>query len=365
MGLSYLITDKLYIMVVNKKKFIAPNTCVGKRADSVIHELMPEYSRAKIQSWIKKGFIKIDLENFTTKKKMIGGELIDIDIQPEEQANQFDPEDIALDIVYDDDDIIVINKPTNMVVHPAAGNWSGTLLNGILYHFPKNAVLPRAGIVHRLDKNTTGLMVIAKNEIAQFNLIKQLQSKSVYREYRAIVWGQVMVKKGVIDKPIGRHPNVRVKMAVNRVNGKEAVTHYEVLERFSIHTYLKCILKTGRTHQIRVHMQDNKSPIVGDSTYGLKKIIPTRSMTENFKNKTLKFERQALHAKALGLVHPMTKKSLKWEVDLPDDMKDLLELIREESEEDSLEEGFKINKDFYVSGDQVYEDNDDLEFDDE
>jgi len=352
-------------MVVNKKKFIAPNNCVGKRADSVIHELMPEYSRAKIQSWIKKGFIKIDLENFTTKKKMIGGELIDIDIQPEEQANQFDPEDIALDIVYDDDDIIVINKPTNMVVHPAAGNWSGTLLNGILYHFPKNAVLPRAGIVHRLDKNTTGLMVIAKNEIAQFNLIKQLQSKSVYREYRAIVWGQVMVKKGVIDKPIGRHPNVRVKMAVNRVNGKEAVTHYEVLERFSIHTYLKCILKTGRTHQIRVHMQDNKSPIVGDSTYGLKKIIPTRSMTENFKNKTLKFERQALHAKALGLVHPMTKKSLKWEVDLPDDMKDLLELIREESEEDSLEEGFKINKDFYVSGDQVYEDNDDLEFDDE
>jgi len=352
-------------MAVNKKKIIVPDAYVGQRADSVIHELMPEYSRAKIQSWIRKGFIKIDLQNFTTKKKIIGGELVDIDIQPEEQSSQFAPEDLALNIVYDDDDIIVINKPTNLVVHPAAGNWSGTLLNGILYHFPKNSELPRAGIVHRLDKNTTGLMVVAKTEIAQFNLIKQLQSKTVYREYRAIVWGQVMVKSGVIDKPIGRHPHNRVKMAVNSINGKDAITHYEVLERFSIHSYLKCVLKTGRTHQIRVHMQDNKSPIVGDPTYGLKKIIPTRSMTENFKNETLKFARQALHAKALGLIHPVTKKSLKWEVDLPDDMKNLLELIREESEQDALEESFKINKDFYVSGEQVYEDIEDLTFDDE
>ena len=351
-------------MVVNKKKFIVPNTYVGKRADLVIHALMPEYSRAKIQSWIKKGFIKIDLENFTNKRKVIGGELIDIDIQPEEQDNQFEPENISLDIVYEDDDIFVINKPTGLVVHPAAGNWSGTLLNGILYHFPKNSELPRAGIVHRLDKNTTGLMVVAKNEIAQLNLIKQLQSKSVYREYRAIVWGQVMVKSGVIDKPIGRHPHVRVKMAVNNINGKEAVTHYEVLERFSIHTYLKCILKTGRTHQIRVHMQDNKCPIVGDPIYGLKKIIPTKSMTENFKNETLKFERQALHAKVLGLIHPTTKKPLKWEVDLPEDMKSLLELVREESEKDLLEENFEIDKNFYVSDDQSLEDNDDLEFND-
>ncbi|MDA9642486.1 23S rRNA pseudouridine(1911/1915/1917) synthase RluD [Nitrosomonadales bacterium] len=352
-------------MAINKKNFVVPNKYVGQRSDSVIHELMPEYSRAKIQSWIKKGFIKIDSEKFTTKRKLIGGELIDVDIQPEEQANQFEPEDLAIDIVYDDEDILVINKPANLVVHPAAGNWSGTLLNGILYHFPKNYKLPRAGIVHRLDKNTTGLMVVAKNEVAQFNLVKQLQSKSVYREYRAIVWGQVMVKSGVINKPIGRHPHIRVKMAINNINGKEAVTHYEVLERFSIHTYLKCILKTGRTHQIRVHMQDNKSPIVGDPSYGLKKIIPTKAMTENFKNKTLKFERQALHAKALGLIHPITKKSLKWEVDLPDDMKNLLELIREESEQDLSEESFKINKDFYVSGEQVYEDNGDLEFDDE
>ena len=352
-------------MAVNKKKFKIPNSYVGKRADSAIHELMPEYSRAKIQSWIKKGFIKIDLENFTTKRKLIGNELIEVDIQEEEQNNQFKPEDIHLDIVYEDDDIIVINKPANLVVHPAAGNWSGTLLNGILYHFPRNSSLPRAGIVHRLDKNTTGLMVVAKNEIAQQNLVKQLQSKTVHREYRAIVWGQVMIKSGVINKPIGRHQHVRIKMAVNNINGKEAVTHYEVLERFSIHTYLKCVLKTGRTHQIRVHMQDNKSPIVGDPTYGLKKIIPTKSITEDFKNKTLKFERQALHAKVLGLIHPTTKKSHKWEVDLPEDMKNLLELIRKESEKNQLAERFEIDNTFYVRNSQIINENDGLDFDDE
>jgi len=352
-------------MVVNKKKFIIPNTCVGKRADLVIHELMPEYSRARIQSWIKKSFITIDSDSFSPKRKVIGGELVDIDIQPEEQANQFEPEDLSLDIIYEDDDIFVINKPANIVVHPAAGNWSGTLLNGILFHYPNNASLPRAGIVHRLDKNTTGLMVVAKNEIAQLDLVKQLQSKSVYREYRAIVWGQVMTKNGIINKPIGRHPSVRVKMAVNRINGKDAITHYEVLERFSIHTYLKCMLKTGRTHQIRVHMQDNKSPIVGDPTYGLKKIIPTKSMTENFKTTTLKFERQALHAKVLGLIHPKSKKLLKWEVDLPSDMKNLLELIRQESEKDFHEEGFEIDNTFYVRNNQIPDENDDLDFDDE
>jgi len=352
-------------MVANKKKFIIPNTCVGKRADLVIHELMPEYSRARIQSWIKKSFITIDSDSFSPKRKVIGGELVDIDIQPEEQANQFEPEDLSLDIIYEDDDIFVINKPANIVVHPAAGNWSGTLLNGILFHYPNNASLPRAGIVHRLDKNTAGLMVVAKNEIAQLDLVKQLQSKSVYREYRAIVWGQVMTKNGIINKPIGRHPSVRVKMAVNRINGKDAITHYEVLERFSIHTYLKCMLKTGRTHQIRVHMQDNKSPIVGDPTYGLKKIIPTKSMTENFKTTTLKFERQALHAKVLGLIHPKSKKLLKWEVDLPSDMKNLLELIRQESKKDFHEEGFEIDNTFYVRNNQIPDENDDLDFDDE
>jgi len=355
-------------MALNKKKFIVSNSYVGKRADSVIHDLIPEYSRAKIQSWIKKGFIKIDSENFLSKRKIIGGEEIDIEIQPEEQLNKFKPENISLDIIYDDHDLFVINKPTNIVVHPASGNWSGTILNAILYHYPKNSELPRAGIVHRLDKDTSGLMVVAKNEITQMNLIKQLQNKSVYREYRAIVWGQIMIKNGIINKPIGRHSTVRVKMAINNINGKEAETHYEVLERFNIHTYLKCILKTGRTHQIRVHMQDNKSPIVGDQIYGLKKIIPTKSMTENFKNKTLKFKRQALHAKALSLIHPKTKESLRWEVDLPNDMKNLLELIREESEKNFSEGSFEINKSFYINDNNINDNNindDNLEFDDE
>jgi 23S rRNA pseudouridine1911/1915/1917 synthase len=352
-------------MAVNKKKFIIPNAYVGQRADLVIQKLIPEYSRARIQSWIKKSFITIDSVSFSPKKKVIGGELIDIAIQPEEQLNQYEPEDISLDIIYEDEDIFVINKPAGLVVHPAAGNWSGTLLNGILYHYPDNSLLPRAGIVHRLDKNTTGLMVVARNEISQLDLVKQLQSKSVYREYRAIVWGQVMTKSGVIDKPIGRHPSIRVKMAVNNINGKDAITHYEVLERFSIHTYLKCILKTGRTHQIRVHMQDNKSPIIGDPTYGLKKIIPTKSMTENFKNKTLKFERQALHAKVLGLIHPKSKISLKWEVELPSDMKNLLELIRKESKKTIIEEDFEIDNTFYVRNSQIPDENDDLDFDDE
>ena len=352
-------------MEVNKKKFIVPSSYVGKRADFVIHELMPDYSRVRIKSWINKGFIKINSNNFSPTKKMIGGEFVEVYIQSEEQSKQFDAEDIPLDIIYEDADILVINKPANIVVHPAAGNWSGTLLNGILHHYPKNSNLPRAGIVHRLDKNTSGLMVVAKNEISQLDLIKQLQNKNVYREYRAIVWGQVLIKSGTINKPIGRHPSVRVKMAINKINGKDALTQYEVLERFSIHTYLKCTLKTGRTHQIRVHMQDNKSPIVGDPLYGLKKIIPAKSMTENFKNETLKFDRQALHAKALGLIHPKTKEHLKWEIDLPVDMKNLLELIRKESKVDLLEEKFELKDNLYLSDNYSFDENDDLEFEDE
>ena len=352
-------------MEVNKKEFIVPSSYVGKRADLVIHELMPDYSRVRIKSWINKGFIKINSNNFSPTKKMIGGEFVEVYIQSEEQSKQFDAEDIPLDIIYEDADILVINKPANLVVHPAAGNWSGTLLNGILHHYPKNSNLPRAGIVHRLDKNTSGLMVVAKNEISQLDLIKQLQNKNVYREYRAIVWGQVLIKSGTINKPIGRHPSVRVKMAINKINGKDALTQYEVLERFSIHTYLKCTLKTGRTHQIRVHMQDNKSPIVGDPLYGLKKIIPAKSMTENFKNETLKFDRQALHAKALGLIHPKTKEHLKWEIDLPVDMKNLLELIRKESKVDLLEEKFELKDNLYLSDNYSFDENDDLEFEDE
>jgi 23S rRNA pseudouridine1911/1915/1917 synthase len=239
-------------------------------------------------------------------------------------------ENIPLNIIYEDENLFVINKDKNMVVHPAAGNWSGTILNAILFHFPKNKSLPRCGIVHRLDKDTTGLMVVAKDEITQSNLIKQLQSKKVFREYRAIVWGQVLVNKS-IDLPIGRHPSVRTKMAINKNNGKNAVTHYEVLERFIMHSYLRCKLETGRTHQIRVHMNHNTSPIVGDQTYGLKKIIPTKEISLALKEATINFPRQALHSSSLGLIHPKTKEHMRWDIDLPQDMKNLLDLIRHES----------------------------------
>ena len=316
-------------MISEKKEFKVPIELGGTRIDSVIQSLLPEFSRTRIQKWIKDGYVKVDSLHIHPKKKIIGGEYIEIEIQPDEQSYQFEPEAIPLDIVFEDKYILVINKPSNLVVHPAAGNWSGTLLNAILNHSPLNKNLPRAGIVHRLDKNTTGLMVVAKDEVSQQHLVRQLQSKKVNREYRAIVWGQVWKNKS-INEPIGRHPSVRVKMAVNKINGKDSITHYEVLERFGLHSYLRCNLETGRTHQIRVHMQFNDSPIVGDPVYGLKKIIPIKNMTSDLRKAALEFDRQALHAIGLGLIHPFTNEPMKWVIDLPEDMKALLDVIRNE-----------------------------------
>ena len=317
-------------MVSEKKEFKIPIELGGHRIDSAIQFLLPEFSRTRIQKWIKEGYVKVDSLSINPKKKILGGEWIEIQIQPDEQSHQFEPENIPIDIVFEDKYILVINKPSSLVVHPAAGNWSGTLLNGILHHFPSSKTLPRAGIVHRLDKNTTGLMVVAKDELSQQHLVRQLQSKKVKREYRAIVWGQVWKNK-IISQPIGRHPRVRVKMAVNKINGKDSITHYEVLERFGMNSYLRCNLETGRTHQIRVHMEFNESPIVGDPIYGLKKIIPTKAMSSNLKTATLEFDRQALHAIGLGLIHPFTNKPMQWVIDLPADMKSLLDIIRKEA----------------------------------
>tara|TARA_B110000008_G_scaffold279512_1_gene326923 strand:- start:2393 stop:3436 length:1044 start_codon:yes stop_codon:yes gene_type:complete len=332
-----------------KKEFIVPNSYSGKRADIVAQDLMPDYSRVRIQRSMKDGLILCDSKKISPKDKLIGGELLCIEIEPQKSENQFNPEEILLDVIYEDDDILVINKPVGLVVHPGAGNWEGTLLNGIIYRYPENKLLARGGIVHRLDKNTSGLMVVAKNEITQLNLVNQLQSKKVYREYRAIVWGQVAGPK-IIDEPIGRHPTVRTKMAINHINGKKSVTHYEILEKFGMYSYLKCRLETGRTHQIRVHMMHNFSPIVGDPTYGLKKIISTKDLSKKIRDLTIGFPRQALHASSLGLIHPKTKKDMKWEVELPQDMKELLDIIRFESP--LIEDNVKINKyDFYIGDD--------------
>ena len=332
-----------------KKEFIVPDSYSGKRADIVAQALMPEYSRVRIQRSMKDGFILCNNQKISPKEKLIGGELLCIVIQAQGSEDQFNPEEISLNVIYEDDDILVLNKPIDMVVHPAAGNWTGTLLNGIIFHYPGNKSLARGGIVHRLDKNTSGLMVVAKNEITQLSLVKQLQSKKVYREYKAVVWGRVLGGKK-IDQPIGRHPTVRTKMAINHINGKPSVTHYEVLEKFGMYSYLKCRLETGRTHQIRVHMMHNLSPIIGDPTYGLKKIISTKGMTEKLRDLTTSFPRQALHASSLGLIHPKTNKPMRWEAELPQDMKTLLDTIRSESP--LIEENFKTNKyDYYIGDD--------------
>lgn len=214
-----------------------PENLGGQRLDLALQKMLPEHSRSRLQAWIKEGFIQLNGQSVTAKTKVWGGEQVQIDPPPNVQENAFKPEDIPLDIVYEDDALLVINKPAGLVVHPAAGNWGGTLLNALLFHYPALADVPRCGIVHRLDKNTSGLLVVAKTLEAQTSLVRQLQARTVKREYRTIVWGQIW-RNGTVDQPIGRHPHARTKMAVLRT-GKPAVTHYEVLERFGTNTYLR------------------------------------------------------------------------------------------------------------------------------
>ncbi|MCB5187661.1 23S rRNA pseudouridine(1911/1915/1917) synthase RluD [Methylobacillus caricis] len=301
----------------------------GLRLDQALQKLMPEHSRSRIQGWIKDGLVTIANETPTAKLKVWGGEKIEIIPQATPESTAFSAEDIAIDVVYEDDHIIVINKPAGLVVHPAAGNWEGTLLNALLHHAPQLKDIPRAGIVHRLDKDTSGLLVVAKTLAAQTHLVRQLQARTVKREYRTIVWGQVW-RNGKIDQPIGRHSHARTKMAINRM-GKPAVTQYEVLDRFGVHTYMRCMLETGRTHQIRVHMQHLKAPIVGDPVYGIRGILPLRHMSQNLREVLLNFKRQALHAIRLGLIHPATGEPMEWQVELAADMKILLEAMRQEN----------------------------------
>jgi 23S rRNA pseudouridine1911/1915/1917 synthase len=328
-------------MAENKVELIVTELYLGNRADQTISSLMPDISRSKIKQWIDQGYILINDELINPKKKVLTGDRITIFIQNDDKNLQFLPEDIDFDIIYSDNDIAIINKPPGLVVHPADGNWTGTLLNGILKKFPLNKFLPRAGIVHRLDKDTSGLLVIGLNDLAQQSLIYQLQNKTAYREYRAIVWGDIYCS-GKINEPIGRHPKNRIKMSVNKINGKDAVTNYQPIENFTYHSYIKCILETGRTHQIRVHMHHNKTPIVGDQIYGYKKILPfKKNMNKDFVDKLLLFPRQALHAKKLGLIHPTSNKKMLWDIKLPDDFLELLETIRDYS---------SVNKNNELSG---------------
>lgn len=337
----------------------------GERLDIALQKMLPEHSRSRLQAWIKAGLVTLNNEATTAKTKVWGGEKVNVKPQDNPQEQAFLPENIPLDIVYEDDELLVINKPAGLVVHPAAGNWSGTLLNALLYHAPQLAEIPRCGIVHRLDKDTSGLLVVAKTLEAQTSLVRQLQARTVKREYRAIVWGQIW-RNGTINQPIGRHPHARTKMAVTRT-GKPAVTHYEVLERFGVHTYLRCVLETGRTHQIRVHLQFLKAPMLGDPVYGIGNIIPHKLMTQTLKDAVSGFKRQALHAIRLGLIHPKTHQPMEWQIELAADMKALLEAMRHE---DVVEEAMpEFLPPEFLPKDQPYEydesDEDWDDFDDE
>jgi len=318
-----------------------PHDLGGLRLDVALQRMLPEHSRSRLQAWIKDGLVTVDAASSTSKNKVWGGEQVVVQVQTKPEHYAFTAEDIPLEIVYEDEHILVVNKPAGMVVHPAAGNWSGTLLNALLFHAPALKDVPRAGIVHRLDKDTSGLLVVAKTLAAQTNLVRQLQARTVKREYRAIVWGQIW-RNGVIDQPIGRDPRSRTKMAINRA-GKPAVTRYEVLERFSVQTYMRCNLETGRTHQIRVHMQHLKAPMVGDPVYGFHGIVPIRAMTQTLRDAVGNFNRQALHAIKLGLLHPATDEFIEWQIELADDMKMLLEAMRHEDERDADEDDFELS----------------------
>ncbi len=304
-------------------EFRVPLTHSGQRLDQVLADLLPEYSRNRLAGFIKEGAVTIDGAAAQPKTKVLGGETIKARLSPREEELAFQPEDIALSIIHEDDAVLVLDKPPGLVVHPAAGNWTGTLLNGVLFHHPGALRIPRAGIVHRLDKDTSGVMVVAKTEAAQVALVKQLQARSVSRTYVALVRGSVD-QEGTIDKPIGRHPHQRTKMAILKpgdVGAKPAVTHYRVIDRFIYHTLVECRLETGRTHQIRVHMQSINAPLEGDPLYGgtLTGINPAA------RDIIRAFGRQALHARRLEFDHPATGKRVSFDAPVPADMRAFIE----------------------------------------
>lgn len=296
----------------------------GKRLDQALAVLFQEYSRSRLQQWIREGQIQVDSRVLRPKDKVYVGQQVTLTaiLTPE---GDWEAQDIPLTIVYEDEYLLVIDKPAGLVVHPAAGNASGTMLNALLHHAPQLENLPRAGIVHRLDKETSGLLVVAKDLSAHKALVAQLQARAFTREYLAVVTG-VMTAGGTVDAPIGRHPVQRKRMAVVD-NGKPAVTHYRVEERFRAHSLIRVRLETGRTHQIRVHMAYVHFPLVGDPVYGGRLKLP-KGCSSELAEVLRQFRRQALHAARLGLTHPHSGESLVWEAALPADMQGLLAALR-------------------------------------
>ncbi|MCK3657727.1 23S rRNA pseudouridylate synthase [Pasteurellaceae bacterium Pebbles2] len=306
---------------------------MGQRLDQTLAELFPDYSRSRLKTWIEADLVRVNGEILNIpRSKMLGGEQIEIQVDVEDET-RYEPENLPLNIVYEDDDILVINKPKDFVVHPGAGNPSGTVLNALLHYFPPIAEVPRAGIVHRLDKDTTGLMVVAKTIPAQTKLVRDLQKRKITREYEAVAFG-VMTKGGKVDQPMARHPTKRTAMAVHPM-GKPAVTHYRIMEHFRNYTRLRLRLETGRTHQIRVHMAHIAHPLLGDQTYGGRP-RPPKNASEQFSEVLRNFQRQALHAIMLRLEHPITGELMEWHAPLPEDFVQLI---------DALKEDYQLHKD--------------------
>jgi 23S rRNA pseudouridine1911/1915/1917 synthase len=306
---------------------IVPDNSAGRRFDAVLADLFPDYSRSRLATWIKSGDARLDGREVRPRDPVRGGETVTLTVVLEVQTHS-EPEDIALDVLHEDEHVFVINKPAGLVVHPGAGNPAGTLVNALLHRDPALNALPRAGIVHRLDKDTSGVMVVARTLPAHTALIEQLSSRQVHRQYLAIVVG-ALVSGGTANAPIDRHPRDRIRMAV-RDDGKDAVTHFRLRERFRAHTLLECRLETGRTHQIRVHMAHLKHPIIGDPLYGGPLKLP-KGATPELIEALRGFRRQALHAEVLEFTHPVTGAPVRCTAPVPDDMRALIKVLHDDT----------------------------------
>jgi 23S rRNA pseudouridine1911/1915/1917 synthase len=315
------------MMTTTYFKTIIPQDMAGYRLDKAIAMLFPSYSRARLQQWIRDGYVLVNGNRLRCKDKVKVGEVVEMTAQLEEEV-PWQPQVLPLTLLYEDEDILVVNKPADLVVHPGAGNQDNTLVNALLNHAPELAQLPRAGIIHRLDKDTSGVLVVARSLSAHTHLVAQLQKHEFMREYQAIVTG-VLVAGGTIDAPIGRHPTHRTRMAVVE-RGKPAITHYRIIKRYRAHTLLRVQLETGRTHQIRVHLAYKRYPVVGDLVYDRRLRIPPNS-SETFKETLRTFSRQALHAERLGFVHPSRGEWMQWIAPLPDDMQLLLAALEKDN----------------------------------
>ncbi len=306
-----------------------PAELSGQRLDQALARMFPEYSRSRLKSWLLQGFITVDERALRPRDAVLGGERILLQPQPEISVKS-EPEALDLDLIFEDEDCMVINKPAGLVVHPGAGNPRGTLMNGVLHHVPGLDQLPRAGIIHRLDKDTSGLVIVGKTLQAHTTLTRALAEREIARHYLAVCAG-VLTGGGSINEPLGRHPVDRLKMSVQR-DGKAAVTHYRVIQRFAAHTYVSVRLETGRTHQIRVHFAHRRHALVGDQTYGGRLAIPAGA-SDRLRDTLRQFRRQALHAEKLTFAHPRSGENIDLQVAPPADFASLLRVLAADTEQ--------------------------------